>query len=412
MYKSTLKNIKCSLSKKEFFFTNLYKNSDKKHAIHDKLPHYIFSAEKPLHPRKLEMSHEEALNFLQEKGYNVEEMHGKYGDEEKSILIHTPPKNSLKHLNNFVSALGQDSVIISDGYDHEMHYVNGPKSGRHHKGQGTVFHKDVPADFYSTLSDGSHFTHGFDFDKTHKESKFIKDLASGMKKSEDFIKNNTFNLRKAESGPQHKLARAGAGTKLIHYSSKQGLKELDPDFNSTGTKGEDTKQGKPTHPVTWYYAEGVEPESIVTSGAKSKYIADLGDKKLYDIGKDHHNFWGEAKEKAQAEADKYSKSKGWVGQSMANATDIKNMFNQSIKNAGFHGVFNSTLDKTMSHVVGMFEAMKPEFEHPIHERDFKETSTKNHHAEDTKMHESKDFASKNGHHNHEFLYNLKTKLGE
>ena len=407
MYKHILKNIKTDLSKKEGFLTSLWKNSEKRHAIHDKLPHYIFSAENPMHPSKLEMSHEDTVSFLKDKGYNVEEMNGKYGDEERSILIHNPPKNSLKHLNNFVSSLGQDSAIISDGYDHEMHYLNGPKSGRHHKGQGTVFHRDAPSDFYSTLSDGSHFTHGFDFDNTHKDSKFIKDIAGTLKKSEDFIKNNTFNLRKAESGPSHKLERAGAGTKLIHYSPKQGLSEIHPDHHGVRKIGSEAKQGAPEHRMSFYYAEGVEPESLVTSGSKSKYVVDLGDKKLYDIAKDKHGLHTKAMQKLQDAADKRDYNKGIIM-----PYEKLPAFHQEIKDAGFHGIFNSGLDKTMSHAVGMFEPMKPEFEHPLHEKDFKETSAKNYHAEDEKLNESKNFASENGHQNHEFLHNLKTKLGK
>lgn len=411
MYKSIYKNIKKDIQKKEQFLESFFK-SEGDHGIHDKKPHFIFSAENPYHPSKLNMSHDETIDFLRQKGYNAEGMNGKYGSEEKSIIIHNPPKNSFKHLNNLAASMGQDSSIISDGYNHEMHYLNGPKAGKHHKGEGTVFHEKEPSDYYSTLDDGTHFTHGFDFDKLHTDSKFIKDIAGTMKKSEDFIKNNVFRLKKAESGPKHKFAMAGPGTKLVHYSRQQGLTELNPDFAGTGTKGEDTKQGKGKHSVTWYYGEGVEPESIVTSGSKSKYITDLGNKKLYDIGKDPHGLWGKAQESAQQKADEYAKSKGWVGRSMTNTEDVRNEYHQAIKDAGFHGIFNSGLDNTMSHAVGMFEAMKPEAEHPLHPEDFKKTSAKSYHAVDNQKDEAKSFAQENGHHNHEFLHNLKSKLGE
>ena len=405
MYKSTFKNIKQNIKKKEKIHSDLWKNSDKKHAIHDKLPHYIFSAENPLHPSKLQMSHEDVINFLKKKGYNAEEMSGKYGSEEKSILIHNPPKNSLKHLNNFAAALGQESSIISDGYKHEMHYLNGTKAGRHYKGEGTVFHKKQPSDYYSTLSDGTQFTHGFNTEETHKKSDFIKDIPSSMKKSEDFIKNNTFILRKAEDGPKHKLEMAGVGTKLIHYSPKQGLTEINPNYHGVRGIGSESKQGAPEHKMSFYYAEGVEPESLVTSGSKSKYVVDLGDKKLYDINKDKHGLYEKAMKRLQEEAGKRDFNKD-----MVMPYEKIPAFHQEVKNAGFHGIFNSGLDKTMSHAVGMFETMTPEFEHPLHPEDFKKTSSKNLHTEDERKKESKVFSDQHGHHNHEFLHNLKHHL--
>jgi len=409
MYKNIYKNIKINLNNQNISTSNLFKGEGN-HGIHDKKPHFIFSAEQPYHEAKLKMSHEETVDFLNKKEYNAESMDGKYGGPEKSIIVHNPPQNSFRHLNKLAGAMGQDSAIISDGYNHEMHYLNGPKAGKHHKGEGTLFHEREPSDFYSTLSDGTHFTHNLDSDTLHTDSKFLKDIPGKLKKSENYIINNHFNLKKAEDGPKHKLAMAGPGTKLIHYSKKSGLQSLDPEFAGTGVKGEDTKQGKPKHPTTWYYTEGVEPESIVTSGAKHKYVADLGSKKLYDIGKDPNRLYSQAKDKAQEEVDMRTKAKGWTGKRMANGDDIHNHYYQSIKNAGFHGVYHSGLDNTMSHAVGMFESMKPEAEHNIHENDFTKTSAKNYHDIDAQKKEAQSFAKENGHHNHEFLHNLLTHI--
>lgn len=401
-YKKVLKNIYSDIKKKEQFLDRLCKNSDKKlHAIHDKLPHFIFSAENPMHPAKFTMSHEEALQFLTEKGYNVEPMEGKYGKEEKSILVHNPPKSTYRHLMEFARNLGQDSAILSDSYSHEMHYLNGPKVGQHHKGQGTLLHDEAPEDYYSTLSDGTHFTHGFDFDKRHKDSDFIKDIPGKMKKSEQLIINGTYRLKKAESGPKHKLARAGAGTKLIHYSPKQGLEELHPDHHGVRKIGSEAKQGAPTHRMTFYYAEGVQPESIVTSGSKSKYIVELGDKKLYDIAKDPHSLRSKAREKAQNAAQNRQINPGLV-----RPDEMRDAFHQEIKDAGFHGIYNSSLDDTMSHAVGMFEPMKPIAEHKLHPNDFKETSAKDHHNLDAHRESAKKYAEENGHNNPDFLHNL------
>ena len=405
MYKSILKSIKTDIKQKESLLVDLCKNVDKKHAIHNKLPHFIFSAENPLHESQLQMTHDEAIDFLTSKGYNVEGMSGKYGTEERSILVHNPPKNSWKHLNSFAASLGQDSSIISDGYNHEMHYLNGSKKGRHHKGESTVFHKDAPADFFSTLEDGSHFTHAFDWDKTHRDSQFLKDSEESLDKSERFVCNGKFNLKKAEDGPRHKLDMAGPDTKLIHYSPKQGLEEITNEHHGVRKIGSEAKQGAPEHKMSFHYAEGVEPESIVTTGAKSKYVSSLGNKKLYDIAKDRHGLWDKTMASLQEKSQNNEYNKGIVM-----PHEKMPAFHQAIKDAGFHGIYNSGLEGTMGHAVGMFESMKPDSEHPMHQKDYKKTSATNHHEDAENRKETKNWAKENGHHNHKFLHNLKEKV--
>lgn len=412
MYKKVFKNIKDSLKKDENLTIDICKNSEKKpHGIHDKIPHFIFSAENAMHPSKIEMSHKNALDFLKNKGYNAESIKGKYGKEENSIIVHNPPKNTHRHLMDFARNLGQDSAIISSGHDHEMHYLNGPKAGKHHKGQGTVLHQDPPHDYYSTLEDGTHFSHGFDFDKLHTDSELIKEPAGSIKKSEQMIKKGQYKLAKAESGPKHKLALAGPGTKLIHYSPQEGLEELHPDHHGSkgGPKGTgaEVRQGVPDHRMTFYYAEGVEPESKVTTGAKSKYVVDLGSKKLYDIAKDPEGLRESSYKEAKKEADTRQINPGLV-----NNKDRKKYYHQAIKDAGYHGIYNSSLDNTMSHAVGMFEPMTPEAEHKLHPKDFKETSAKNHHAMDDHLNQAKDFAKETGHHSPKFLHKLRNKFEE
>ena len=412
MYKKTLKNIKNNIKKKEQLCLDLFKNSEKKpHGIHDKIPHYIFSAENAMHPAKLTMSHEDTLSFLNEKGYNAESMDGKYGEKEKSIIVHNPPKHSLRHLHDFARNMGQDSSIVSDGHNHEMHYLNGDKAGKHHKGKGTVQHQTEPHDYYSTLEDGTHFSHGFDFESLHTESDMIKVPAGSMKKSEVMFKKGIYSLKKAESGPKHKLAMAGAGTKLIHFSPKEGLEELNPDHHgSIGGKkgtGAEVRQGVPEHRMTFYYAEGVKPESKVTTGSKSKYVVDVGSRKLYDINKDTEGLREKAYNKAKEEANNKQVNRGIVHNDA-----MKRHYHQHIKDAGYHGIYNSGLDNTMSHAVGMFEPMKPEAEYRIHPNDFKETSSKNHHAMEDHLNQAKSFSEETGHHNPDFLHNLRNNFEE
>jgi hypothetical protein len=149
--------------------------------------------------------------------------------------------------------------------------------------------------------------------------------------------------------------------------------------------------------MIFFYLNNTEPEHIVTSGSKSKYITSLGDKKLYDIGKDKDKLWSIAKEKA----DKRQINPGVIR---------KEDFHEAIRGAGYHGIYNSSLGPTMRNVVGMFEKIKIDKEHPIHERDFRIASDFDHHSHKERHDKAQEFAEDTGHHNHKFLAKLKARL--
>ena len=135
--------------------------------------HMILSVENPLvKPHGDAPAHAEAMKYLKDQGEDVHEVHGKYGQHEKSILISKPKNPSGIHA--LAEHTGQESYIHSNGKDHKMIYVNGPKKGHHIAGSGTNFFNKKPEDFYSTIKnpDGSktHFQHNFDFDTLHKET--------------------------------------------------------------------------------------------------------------------------------------------------------------------------------------------------------------------------------------------------
>jgi hypothetical protein len=142
------------------------KNEENSHAF--TLPHSMFSVENAHHPTQFSATHEKMLNKLKEKGFDVEHLNGKYGNEENSILVKNPSERQKSVLNHLARKLGQDSIIHSDGKNHEMLYLNGEKAGQYVKGSGIVIHEQKPDDFYSTTSSGIHFSHNFDFDKLHK----------------------------------------------------------------------------------------------------------------------------------------------------------------------------------------------------------------------------------------------------
>ncbi len=399
MYKNLKQHINNDLRKKEEYFNDIFKYEDKKpHSVKDRQPHFIFSVGNPLYQAKNTMDHGKVMEFLTDKGYKAESMSGKYGNEERSILVHNPPHKAVKHLQQFAKDLGEESSIYSNGYDHELHYHNGENAGLHAKGQGTAFHKQAPQDFYSTLQDGSHFTHNFTDELHDSKKSMITPKKEKMNKSELNGRPYKLTLAKAENlEKKHPLVGASPDTKLIHYSPTKGLKELDPKFHGVRKIGAEAKQGAPTHGMNFFYLEGTEPESLVTTGSKSKYVSSLGNKKVYDIGTDPDGLYGKAKEIA----DQRQMNPGIVQ---------KDDYHQAIRDAGYHGIYNSSLGDTMNSVVGMFDKMHINEEHDMHLNDFKEASAENHHASDRSKESAEKFAATNGHPHPEFLHNLKESL--
>ena len=111
------------------------------------------------------MDHKQTLAHLKSKGYNANEVKGHYGSPETSIMVHNVSPKQAEHLHGMASKLGQDSSIYSTGKEHEMRFHHGEKSGKSIHGSGTVEHSEKPKDNFTTLPNGKHFTHNFDFSK-------------------------------------------------------------------------------------------------------------------------------------------------------------------------------------------------------------------------------------------------------
>ena len=401
MYKKVLKTLKKANS-----YNNLYKSiTDKSNSVLNRQPHFIFSVENPRADQKYKMTHNQALEMLKNKGYNAESIKGKYGDEENSIIVHNPPKSSIRHFQQFAKDMGQESSIVSENGKHEMHFHHGPNAGKHIKGEGTQFHKDQPEDYYSTLEDGTHFSHHFDFGNYHQpsKSKFFTPRSEKMQKSESnrIIKKYPTISKNQSSHPLH---NPDPQMNLIHYSpEKQNY--IDPEYHGVRRIGSEAKQGKPDHPMAFYYLEGVEPENIVTSGSKYKHVVPLGGKRIYDIGTDPDKLGQTAHDAAMEESQKRQVNRGIV-----RPDEFKKHYHQAIKDAGYHGIFNSSLPTdTMSHVVGLFYGEKPQSVHRLHPNDFKETSAYDHHEHDRKVEEASGLDSAT---DPEFLVNLSNKFKE
>lgn len=392
MYKKILENLRKSEDRNEF-------KKESRRSSFRKQPHFIFSAENPYHEASLDMDHDKVMDYLKRRGYEAEEMKGKYANEERSIIIHNPPKYSIRHLQNLAAALGQDSSIVSDGINHEMHYHHGKNKGKHHKGSGTLLHDRVPEDFYSTLSDGTHFTHNFDFDTFHESDKSdYKNLSNKLVKSEQNKLNKPPYL---PYNPKHEL-HSGKDVKLIHFSPHKGLTEIDPSHQGARDLGERKRRGE--HPFSFFYLDNTPSHTsenqTVLGGSRSKYVVNLGNKKVYDIGTDPDNLYAKAKDVA---------NRRQINPGFVQRDDMY----QQIKDAGYHGFINPKQgDPTMSRVVAIFDKMPIHEEYDFHPEDLKHYTSKNHHEHDAGMSRATEHANEEGHHNPKFLHNLSSEFNK
>jgi hypothetical protein len=154
--------------------------------------HFLFSAENPVHKDKVtsKMNHKQTLQHLKSKGFKTTEVQGHYGSPENSIMVHNVSPKQAEHLHGLASKLGQDSSLYSHNGTHENRYHHGQNAGKSAWGSGTVWHKEKPKDFYTTLPSGKHFTHNLDLDnlidtkpikksedaKKELDSKSLKDI--------------------------------------------------------------------------------------------------------------------------------------------------------------------------------------------------------------------------------------------
>ena len=263
------------------------------------------TAENPMHPVSMQGGNQALENELNKKGFKFHKIKGKYGgNPENSYLIENPDHDAIIDLGK---KLGQDSVIVSKNGQHKMVYTNGPDTGKHHLGNSIETFDNPPEDYYSTGVDNGkpfHFSINFDMDTKHQDE---------MKKSQL---------------PQY----------LVHFSTTPGLKELDPMMQgSAGRHSPETKHGRPEHPRVYFYEENTPTESVVTGGAKSKYIVKHpGSDKIYDIAKDPHGLQQQAKEQ-------------WLQKPIGSMQDA---YFKLLKDKGYMGFKNSS--SGLPNVVALF----------------------------------------------------------
>jgi hypothetical protein len=125
---------------------------------------------------------------------------------------------------------------------------------------------------------------------------------------------------------------------LVHYSRTSGLKQLDPaHMGTSGIGGLQYKHGVPENKSTFYYTQGSNPESMVTQGARSKYVVrPTPQHRIYDLGLDPEHLMPEVRRRNQGAFN-------------------EDMLHGIIKERGYHGVRWKMHDDT--HVVQMYHPM-------------------------------------------------------
>ncbi|HBI01339.1 MAG TPA: hypothetical protein DDY18_06910 [Flavobacterium sp.] len=313
MYKKTLQSVKNPLTTEV-------------DSVNARKPHFIFSAENPRYPVKYNLDHQGVQDLLTKKGYRFDVIQGHYGSPENSILVHNPNKHAVRYLQKLAEGLGQESSIYSDGYNHEMHFHHGEHAGQHLKGQGTNFHKRPPEDYFSTLKDGTTFTHSFDMENFHEPEMSKLKPEGYVKKSEDELT-------------------------LIHYSPTQGLKSINPIHQGNRIKDSSSKYGRPEHPVSFFYRQDSPTEDLVTQGSNSKYHVKTQEAKLYDLGLDK---------------DKVSQHLKQSGQTLNPGIVTRDELHGELKKRGFHGFYNSQHEREdMRGVVGLYHETPVESEESL-----------------------------------------------
>jgi hypothetical protein len=139
----------------KMYGADLHKSDDERSLIQQ--PHIMMTAENPLHPAKTKMTNEQLHAHLESIGEKPMHIKGHYGSPERSLFI--PRPNNPDKIRQIAKELGQESVLESDGSNHILNYVNGPKEGQSEAGSGTDFHEQAPEDYYSVMPGGTTFTH-------------------------------------------------------------------------------------------------------------------------------------------------------------------------------------------------------------------------------------------------------------
>ena len=146
------------------------------------------------------------------------------------------------------------------------------------------------------------------------------------------------------------LAKASQDDKrigLVHYSKHPGLDSIDPAHmgSGIGSRGRESKYGRPGVERSYFYKEGTDPEPMVVSASKARYTSSVEPhQSIYDIGSDPDGIFKKLKES---------------GKTMNPGIVTSDEYLQGVKDAGHHGFHNPS--SALPNVVALF------YKHPVKE---------------------------------------------
>jgi hypothetical protein len=170
----------------------------------------------------------------------------------------------------------------------------------------------------------------------------VPDLEAQSPEGKALWSQKTRSFGKSEFVNKKTLKKAPVS--LLHFSPKEGLKEIDPKFARTGAD-KTAKHHQTEHPHSFYYRKGTTlppADAHVWSGATQYEIEIPDDARLYDIGSDP--------EKHIKQLHEFSKEKP-VNPGLVTMDDIHGM----LKELGYHGFYNSNHPQ-LSNVVGLYHS--------------------------------------------------------
>lgn len=278
-------------------------------------------------------------SFIQDMEKSEDLKKGEKGDWKKEgyTLEHATPQKDTGGKFHTIHATDSkgDEAGKYEFFEHDNHSVHGPSlTVQHATTYGNHKRKGLASAAYKHIEN-----------KTGK--KIIRTTDDQSKDAKKLWANKGRKFGKSE-----KFNQPEEDVNLVHYSPEQGLKTIEPKYHGVRGIGAEVRHTSPEHKTSFYYTEGTKPEDIVVSGAKSKYTAKLGDRRIYDIATDPEGVISAAKEKTNEKS---------INRGIFTHDDM----HHAIKSAGYHGFKNSSLGSQMGNVIAMYHPMAIHQEEPI-----------------------------------------------
>jgi hypothetical protein len=195
-------------------------------------PHFIFSAENPIHPKykNLHLNHEQVLSNLQKAGFDAHPIYSCFDIPDKSILIYLTDPTQINQLLDLAFNLGQESCIVSDGNKHILQFINGDFKGSQISGEGSTWYNKKPYNDYCSLpGEIGYFSHNFQLEKSETKIGVDKNYIENAKSHCDILFPVTIKGQKKLEGNigLHMSLKIFNNVKEFEYGQvKEKVKEL------------------------------------------------------------------------------------------------------------------------------------------------------------------------------------------